>query len=140
MREQSLRQRRVMPPSSDRLLRQDIPSASKRFIPLSAIALDPSHLLLVPQSYSYSNSYSYSVSFPHYGPTLFPHKRSLLPVKKRPTITTIVPGFLGLVRISSVKKRPRPESLYKGDLGIAVLEADLRRPEQAHMPMFERDA
>jgi serine/threonine-protein kinase len=34
----------------------------------------------------------------------------------------------------------RPESLYKGDLGIAVLEADLRRPEQAHMPMFERDA
>jgi eukaryotic-like serine/threonine-protein kinase len=34
----------------------------------------------------------------------------------------------------------RPESLYKGATGIAVLEADLRRPEQAHMPMFEREA
>jgi serine/threonine-protein kinase len=33
----------------------------------------------------------------------------------------------------------RPESLYKGDIGLAVLEADLRRPEQAHMPMFERE-
>jgi eukaryotic-like serine/threonine-protein kinase len=34
----------------------------------------------------------------------------------------------------------RPESLYKGDTGIAVLIADLSRPEQAHMPMFEREA
>jgi len=33
----------------------------------------------------------------------------------------------------------RPESLYKGDVGVAVLEADLRHPEHAHMPMFERD-
>jgi eukaryotic-like serine/threonine-protein kinase len=32
-----------------------------------------------------------------------------------------------------------PESLYKGDMGVAVLAADLRRPEQAHMPMFERE-
>lgn len=34
----------------------------------------------------------------------------------------------------------RPESLYKGETAIAVLDADLRRPEQAHMPMFEREA
>jgi serine/threonine protein kinase len=34
----------------------------------------------------------------------------------------------------------RPESLYKGDMGVAVLEADLMWPEQAHMPMFEREA
>ena len=33
----------------------------------------------------------------------------------------------------------RPASLYKGDAGIAVLAADIRRPEQARMPMFERD-
>lgn len=33
----------------------------------------------------------------------------------------------------------RPESLYKGDVGVAVLEADLRHPEHAHMPMFERE-
>lgn len=33
----------------------------------------------------------------------------------------------------------RPESLYKGDVGVAVLEADLQHPEQAHMPMFERE-
>jgi eukaryotic-like serine/threonine-protein kinase len=34
----------------------------------------------------------------------------------------------------------RPESLYKGAVGVAVLAADLRRPEQAQMPMFEREA
>jgi serine/threonine-protein kinase len=33
----------------------------------------------------------------------------------------------------------RPESLYKGDLGLAVLDADLEHPEQACMPMFERE-
>ena len=38
----------------------------------------PSPLLLVPRSYSYS------VSFRHYGPILFRHQESLLPVKKRP--------------------------------------------------------
>ena len=47
----------------------------------------PSALLLVPQSYSYS------LSFRHYGPTLFPHQKSLLPVEKRPrTSTTEVRG------------------------------------------------
>jgi hypothetical protein len=33
----------------------------------------------------------------------------------------------------------RFESLYKGDMGVAVLETDLGRPEQASMPMFERE-
>ena len=33
----------------------------------------------------------------------------------------------------------RPASLYKGDAGIAVLGADLAHPEQARMPMFERE-
>jgi hypothetical protein len=49
----------------------------------------PSPLLLVPQSYSNSNSSSNSVSFPHYGPTLFPHQKSLLPVEKKPRTRTI---------------------------------------------------
>jgi len=35
-----------------------------------------------------------------------------------------------------VLREPRP----KDDAGGAVLEADLRRPEQAHMPMFESEA
>jgi serine/threonine-protein kinase len=33
----------------------------------------------------------------------------------------------------------RLQSLYKGDAGLAVLEADLKRPELARMPMFERE-
>src|ERR1700738_2721632 len=47
---------RAMPTLSDRLLRHgQIPGSKKT---LSAIALDPSSLLLVPQSYSNSSSYS----------------------------------------------------------------------------------
>jgi hypothetical protein len=42
----------------------DSSPAQKKNIPLLAIALDPSPLLLVPQSYSYSNSSSYSLLRP----------------------------------------------------------------------------
>jgi serine/threonine-protein kinase len=32
-----------------------------------------------------------------------------------------------------------PHSLFKGTLGLAVLAADLKRPDDARMPMFERE-
>jgi eukaryotic-like serine/threonine-protein kinase len=40
---------------------------------------------------------------------------------------------------SEMRSDYRAESLYKGDMGVAVLAVDLRRPEQAAMPMFERE-
>jgi eukaryotic-like serine/threonine-protein kinase len=43
-------------------------------------------------------------------------------------------------RIGSESLDLRPESLYKGEMGVAVLAADLERPEQSHLPMFERES